>query len=309
MNIVGTELNDSKRLRKFTPAIAILLTMPNWVLICKNIKTWVDGNHFRPLGDGLYIWSGAHLALTGQVDTVFDPLKFAHWFASNFGGDLHVWGYPPSYLLFALPFGFLSPLGTVICFDFISILCLALALRVSGFEWKICLAVLFCPAALMNFNISQNGALIASLLISGLWLADRSPWLAGILIGLVTIKPQLGILVPIYLLAQGNWRSITSASMTFITLVLVSGWMFRPQSWYMFADKVLPFMRYFLVQLTREYHLGPRAMIMSVFSLSRQAGLDATGSMTLQMITMICVIGVTWKIGRSNRLTTQYKLA
>ena len=308
MKISSIESDEGNRLRELTPAIGILLTIPNLVLMARNIKTWFDGNHIQPMADGLYVWSGAHLALTGRLDILFDPLKFSRWFALNFGGDLHVWGYPPSYLLLALPFGFLSPPAAVICFDLLSILCLVLALRGSGFGWKICLAVALSPAALISLNVSQNGALIASLLISGLWLADRRPWLAGVLIGLVTIKPQLGVLIPVYLLAQGNWRSITSAFITSLTLALVSASVFHPQSWYMFVGKVMPFMQYFLAQLTRGTHLGPRAMIMSVFSFSRQIGLGVTASMAIQMIAMLGAILTAWIIGRNKAFTTQEKL-
>src|SRR5205085_473551 len=42
---------------------------------------------------------------------------------------------------------------------------------------------------------------------------DR-PWLAGIFIGLMTFKPQLGILLPFALLAAREWRSIAGAVIT-----------------------------------------------------------------------------------------------
>ena len=37
------------------------------------------------------------------------------------------------------------------------------------------------------------------------WL-DRRPVAAGVLIGLLTLKPQLGILFPVMLIASARWR-------------------------------------------------------------------------------------------------------
>ena len=73
-------------------------------------------------------------------------------------------------------------------------------------------AVLASPAVFINAMFGQNGALTAALLIGGLLMPRRSGLiLAGILFGLLTIKPHLGILVPFCLIASRNWRACLSA--------------------------------------------------------------------------------------------------
>jgi alpha-1,2-mannosyltransferase len=78
------------------------------------------------------------------------------------------------------------------------------------------------PAVFVNIGHGQNGFLTAALLGGALQLLDRRPWLAGMLIGLLTYKPQFGVLIPIALLAGGRWRSIGAAVATVAALLALS---------------------------------------------------------------------------------------
>src|SRR6185295_8489203 len=70
------------------------------------------------------------------------------------------------------------------------------------------------------------------------WL-DRRPVAAGILIGLLTLKPQLGLLLPVMLIASGRWRVFASAAVTAIVLMGAAAAIFGPQVWVDFATKGL----------------------------------------------------------------------
>ena len=67
--------------------------------------------------------------------------------------------------------------------------------------------------------IGQNGFFTAALLIAGLVNLDRRPVLSGVLFGILTIKPQLGLLLPLMLVVSGRWRTIVSAATTTAALV------------------------------------------------------------------------------------------
>ena len=88
------------------------------------------------------------------------------------------------------------------------------------------LAFLASPAIFVNATLGQNGALTASLLFAGLLLAPKRPIFAGVLLGILTIKPHLRVLVPFCLLASGNYRAILAASLTTICMVVASGLVF-----------------------------------------------------------------------------------
>ena len=55
--------------------------------------------------------------------------------------------------------------------------------------------------------------------------------LAGILFGLLTYKPHLGVVVPFALLALGAWRTIAAATVTAILLIAASVAMFGLDAW------------------------------------------------------------------------------
>jgi hypothetical protein len=86
----------------------------------------------------------------------------------------------------------------------------------------------------------QNGFFTAALLIGGLANLDRRPALSGILFGILTIKPQLGLLLPIMLLLTGRWRVILSAAGTTAVLFAVTSWLFGFGVWEEFLHKVVP---------------------------------------------------------------------
>ncbi|HEY4045113.1 MAG TPA: glycosyltransferase family 87 protein, partial [Rhodopila sp.] len=93
-------------------------------------------------------------------------------------------------------------------------------------------ALLLTPTAILTIMEGQSGFLAAGLLVGGIRRAKARPVLGGILLGLLTYKPQLGPLVPLALLAAGWWRCAASASLTTVALVTLSsaafGWAIWP---------------------------------------------------------------------------------
>jgi alpha-1,2-mannosyltransferase len=154
----------------------------------------------KALRDGLDFWGGGFLALHGHLATLFDVPAYQGFFAGLYGKlPYHMWSYPPTYLLVALPFGALPPWPAVLGFDLLSLLLLAVLLRLAGKSGWFIAAVLASPASLENMMEHQNAALLTALIGGGLLLLPRRPRLGGALIGLATIKPQLGLALPLFL--------------------------------------------------------------------------------------------------------------
>ena len=82
------------------------------------------------------------------------------------------------------------------------------------------------PAVMWNMLVGQNGFLTAALIGLMLLTLDTRPIAAGVLLGLLTYKPQFGILFPIVLAANGQWRVIAAASVTTAALVAASAAVF-----------------------------------------------------------------------------------
>ena len=66
----------------------------------------------------------------------------------------------------------------------------------------------------MNAGEGQNGFLTAALAGGALLLLPRAPARAGLLIGLLTIKPHLGVLLPLVLLCGRYWGALLWATLT-----------------------------------------------------------------------------------------------
>jgi Glycosyltransferase family 87 len=93
------------------------------------------------------------------------------------------------------------------------------------------LALLVSPASLLSLVTGQTGYFTTALLLSGLAVLPRRPVLAGIAFGLLTLKPQLGVLLPVFLLARRDWTAMAAAAVTALALISVSCLAFPPVLW------------------------------------------------------------------------------
>jgi hypothetical protein len=93
------------------------------------------------------------------------------------------------------------------------------------------LAMLASPASLVNGMTGETGYFTTALLLAGLAALPARKLLAGLAFGLLTLKPQLGLLVPFFLLARGEWRVILVAGIVAAGLAAASCVLFPPGLW------------------------------------------------------------------------------
>ncbi len=224
----------------------------------------------KALRDGLDFWAGGFLALNHQLPILFDHTAYQSFLQGIYGKlPYHLWSYPPTYLLLATAFGWLAPWHAVLAFDAFSLLALALALRLAQKSWWFTAAVLLAPASLESVLEHQNAALLTALIGGGLLLSARRPRLGGILIGLATIKPQLGLVLPLHLLRRAP-AAFAYAALAATLLAAASLQALGPAAWNGFLHFTSPAMTNVL--LTGH----PRAFsngLISVFALARPLGL------------------------------------
>jgi hypothetical protein len=103
--------------------------------------------------------------------------------------------------------------------------------------------VLVSPAALLCVLSGQSSLLTAAALLAIFAQLDRRPLIAGALIGLLTVKPQLGILFPFMLIASGRWRVFLAASVTALALLIASVALGGIESWHAYIVNALPLQR------------------------------------------------------------------
>jgi hypothetical protein len=176
--------------------------------------------------DFVSYWAAGKLALQGQAPLAYD-------YAAHHAVELQAtmvagipFGYPPAFLLLATPFALMPYPTAAVAWVSLSWAAYAVAMRLwAPKAWWLAMAM---PPLLINAITGQAGFLIAALFIGGMALLPKRPLLGGILLGLIVIKPQLGIVLPFALVAGREWRAFIGAAMSsvgFLWLGLLAfGW-------------------------------------------------------------------------------------
>jgi len=248
------------------------------------------GSLKTPYWDFLNLWFGSHLASTGQVDLLFDPEAYRAAMQALFGTALpdHEWSYPPSVLLVGTPLSLMPlPLAYWV-WTLGGALSLYAALSCLGqIPRSVRLLVVVSPVALQNAFFGQNGAYTTALLIAALALAPKRPLLAGLFAGLLTLKPHLGLLIPIAWLAAGYWRAVFSAASVAITLFALTGLIFGFSVWADFPAVTTPLMVSILeAPYPQPYHTQAMTIFIALRALGGSLMLAYGGQIVAALIAM-----------------------
>jgi alpha-1,2-mannosyltransferase len=146
------------------------------------------------------------------------------------------------------------------------------------------------PAAFINLGHGQNGFLTAGLLGAALVTLPRRPLLAGVLFGLLAYKPQFGLLIPVALLAAGQWRTILVAGVTVTALAIASAAAFGTDIWWLFAASTETSRKLLLEQGNVGFE-----KLQSVFAAVRMLGGGISLAYVVQgAASLATILGVTW---------------
>jgi hypothetical protein len=160
------------------------------------------------------------------------------------------------------------------------------------------LLLLLAPATLINAVGGQNGFLTACLLVGGIVLLDRRPVLVGILFGLLTFKPHLGVVVPFALLALGAWRTIAAATATAIVLVASSVAVFGLDAWVSYFQVTSAFFSRALEQFG---DFGALMITSVMVSVARTFGVSLRTGLAVQIAVAVPVLALAvWAIRQTS---------
>ena len=188
----------------------------------------------KPLGyDFLAFFGASELVLAGRAAAAYDMEAIAAVQRTAVAGNRAIlpWLYPPTFLLVVAPLGLLG-YGAALAAWVAATLTgfLAMVRRLSDHRMALPLALGF-SAVFANAMQGQIGFLTAALAGFGLLLLDRRPLLAGLILGLLVIKPHFGLLLPVMLLADRRWPAIAGAALSSVGLCLASLAAFGPDAW------------------------------------------------------------------------------
>ncbi len=200
--------------------------------------------------DFCQFWAAGWLVDHRQIATLFHPARFQAWVIQRFPflTGHYRWGYPPGMALLMAPLGILSPLAAWIALMLGGIALLVTALGVVFGRQKLGLIVVILLASPICWDtllVGQNAFYTGALIVFGFGLLERRSWLAGIAFGLLTVKPPLGLLAPVAMLAAGAWRGMIAAALTGLTLAALAA-LAMPQAWPWFIAHTMPEMTAYL---------------------------------------------------------------
>ena len=204
-------------------------------------KPWADETNFAIGRDFLNTWMGGRSMFSGGPAAWFDVRTYAAALRDMLGPTYPetYWSYPPHIVLFVWPLGLMPYLFAYITWCVVGI-ALYLVACSSAIPRERLLFLAVAPGVAVCVFFGQNGFYTAALLIGGLLSLDRRPVLAGVLFGILTVKPQLGLLLPIVLLLERRWVTIASTVMTIAFLFVVTAMLFGLDVWLDYWHKIVP---------------------------------------------------------------------
>jgi hypothetical protein len=220
--------------------------------------------------DFLTFWAASHLTLGGDATAPFDPvqLRAAAQVALPALDRPLLWHYPPTFQLIALPLALIPYVPASIAWLAATFLAYIGAMRRLVSHRDLLLLIAAFPAVVVNLRVGQNGFLSAALLAGAIAFLRTRPAVAGVLIGLLSYKPHLGLLIPLALLCGRQWTALFAAALTVVAFTAASAAILGLDTWPTFFNS--------LTEIGQRLDDGTIKwrMIPSVYIGLRIAGLD-----------------------------------
>jgi len=306
-----TEITSPRSNAFALSCFALLVANLGYVAALILDRQWIVDAAGKPLHtDFTSVYAAGQLAREGHAAAAYDwPLHYAaenavvpHDYATYLG-----WHYPPPFLLIAALLAALP--YAVAFFAWIAVtlpLYLASMRAVVGDKVGWLVAGAF-PCLLPNVVPGQNGLFTAALIGGTLTLLPSRPLLAGCCLGLLTYKPQFGILFPLLLIAGGHWRAIGAAVLSASALALGTIAVLGIAPWTEFLHW-LPLTSHALFAQDSPVHTE-WSKFQSLFALVRLLGGSAALAWTLQVMLTVAVALVLCLMWRTRHIGYELKAA
>ena len=222
---------------------ALVGTLYGWAVLASTVfhPGWIGPNHIAPGTDWMVFYGSVTSAVQGNLSLIMNGDDFTAFLNRSFQGwlsapiEFRPWFYPPSFLVLLLPFAPLGFAASYVAFQILTAAFLATALIKGAsspvLSRYVAAGVLISPAAAINIVDGQCAFLVAALLIAGVRLLPLQPILGGILLGLLSFKPQFCLLVPVALVALRQYKALLAAAGSALALVVLSVIIFGLDVW------------------------------------------------------------------------------
>lgn len=255
-------------------------------------REWIVDANGHPLAtDFVALWTAGHLALQGAARAAYDPhLRHAAQVAvvgHNFQGYFD-WAYPPIFLFVVTALAKLPYATAFVTWITLTLATYAASIGTITHQRGAIMVALAAPWTFAVMQVGQTGFLSAALIGAVLSNLERRPLLAGLVLGLVSYKPQFGLLFPLALAAGGYWRAFAWACVSVVVTVVLSAIAFGYDTVFAFVAQLPESSKTLLTQGGVGWN-----KLQSFYGLTRWLGGTDTAGWTVQIIvTAIAAAGI-----------------
>jgi hypothetical protein len=268
--------------------IALEVLFAGWSLCAKLVHFEAFGGQGMPPTDLAVFWVVGDLVRSGMGVSAYQAEVLREGLSSLLESGISgmYWLYPPPALalvpvLALVPYGVSYALFTAGSMGVF----LASLSHIVPERWHMWLWLVF-PAAAVNWSFGQAGLLIAALMIVAAVELDRRPKLSGLCIGLLLVKPHLGVIILGALFCGRRWHALGAALATASLMVLASVGLFGVEAWAAWFE---------MVQLGMSMGLAADLRVYDAVAVQASAltlGLAPGAVQAAQLLSTIGAIGV-----------------
>lgn len=246
---------------------------------------WAQNFRASNYTDYVSFWAAGKLALQGNPVAAYDlDLHRAIEMTVVDVRGVMPFPYPPTFLLIVTPFSTLPYVWAFAVWVIATVAFYGFATRrVAPAPFNVA-----HPSVLMNGLIGQNAFLTTGIFTLGTSLLRTRPFAAGAILGLLVVKPQLALLLPVAVIAARAWRAVAGAMFSSLGMLLLALIAFGPSAYENFTQ-ILPF--YAEMMRQDKWSWG---QFISVFAFVRWFGIEQSHAMAVQIAFAAVAIGFTW---------------
>lgn len=259
---------------------------------------------FKFGGDFAAFWVAAKATLNGSMAELYQAELFKEAIqAQTPHPDLEglTWQYPPHAGLLFAPIGALPFHLAYAVWCALGLAFYIAAAQAAGIKDRLLIVLIASIPVLLALKTGQVALLMGGLLLLAVFHARSRPILAGIAAGLLTMKPQLGFLLPVLFIAGGHWRAFYAASAVSLALILGSAGWLGTDVWNAFFDSVL--------SVSGSVATGemPLFKMVNIYAASQMLGVPDSVAISIAFGGVLLAVGATtWVVRRTDHPEWHY---
>jgi hypothetical protein len=229
--VLGGDFVDRPRIVRHSVVLLVAYAcLAVWLLSGEGMRDPLG----KPLGtDFLSFFSVSRILRGPSPALAYSPayLGSVEQAVGGAGVPFYAWFYPPIALLVVYPLAALPYGCALLAWSVLGVGAYLLLARAIVPDRAGVLAAAAFPAVPLTLGHGQNALFVAALLGAALFLIDRRPSIAGVLLGLAAFKPHFAVLIAVGLLVARRWKAAAAAVATVSVLGATTILMFGTDVW------------------------------------------------------------------------------